>query len=186
VLKITSAVNLPRAAPVPQPVCVHRRRIDHTACCRTAPPASRPTLYIYACAARPRPHRLEIRSPSPSPARRAERGALRAGRREVKKAPRLACHFKAESLRPTTPPRGPARPTQAAAPMARGGPPAATLAASPTAPDDSAGCRHGFRLASTASRGCTQRGPLQHRRSRPIDLSSESSRVYSSLSQQTD
>jgi len=42
---------------------------------------------------------------------------LRAGRREVKKAPRLACHFKAESLRPTTPPRGPARPTQAAAPI---------------------------------------------------------------------
>ena len=34
---------------------------------------------------------------------------------------------------------------------------ATTLAASPPTPEDSAGCRHGFRLASTASRSCTQR-----------------------------
>ena len=69
--------------------------------------------------------------------------------------------------------RGPPRPTQPAAPRLAG--PARlcehTLAASPPAPEDSAGCRHGCRLASTASRSCTRRGPMRHRSSRPIDLS---------------
>ena len=80
--------------------------------------------------------------------------------------------------------RGPPRPTQPAAPRLAGGPPATTLAASPPTPEDSAGCRHGFRLASTASRSCTQRadeapafaadrslsGRSQLRCSRPADL----------------
>ena len=32
-------------------------------------------------------------------------------------------------------------------------------------------CRHGFRLASTASLAAARRGPMKHRRSRPTDLS---------------
>ena len=84
--------------------------------------------------------------------------ALRAGRREAKaEAPRPACHFKAESLRPTTAARtGPPDPGGRSQARRR---PACGHArrTSPPAPDDSAGCRHGFRLASTASRSCTQR-----------------------------
>ena len=96
---------------------------------------------------------------------------MRAGRREVKKAPRLACHFKAESLRPTTPPRGPARPTQAAAPI---GSQAARLR--PRSPQ----ARPHRTIPQAAGTGsaspppplaAARRGPMQHRRSRPTDLS---------------
>ena len=77
------------------------------------------------------------------------------GRQKQRRPARRAILKPSPFARP--PPRGRARPTQAAAPRLAGGPPAVTLAASPPAPDDSAGCRHGFRLASTASRSCTQR-----------------------------
>ena len=69
--------------------------------------------------------------------------------------------------------RGPPRPTRSRpSPGSRARPACEhTLAASPPTPEDSAGCRHGCRLASTASRSCTRRGPMRHRPSRPIDLS---------------
>jgi len=80
-----------------------------------APPASRPTLYFTRA-----PHgrgRISTRNQEPLRAGLSEAPSLACRAEGGKKAPRLACHFKAESLRPTTPPRGPARPTQAAAPI---------------------------------------------------------------------
>ena len=142
---------------MPQPVCTGRGSTTHRVPYGAPPEPSHSVLY--ACAARPRPHRLEIRSPPPcAPALSEAPMALRAGRREAKvEAPRARRAILKPNPFARPPPRGRARPTQAAAPRLAGGPPAATLAASPPAPDDSAGCRHGFRLASTASRSCTQR-----------------------------
>ena len=83
----------------------------------------------------------------------------------------LACPLKADSLRPTAAADRPARRSRPL-PGSRARPACEhTLAASPPTPEDSAGCRHGCRLASTASRSCTRRGPMKHRPSRPIDLS---------------
>ena len=83
----------------------------------------------------------------------------------------VACPLKANSLRPTAAADRPARRSRPL-PGSRARPACEhTLAASPPTPEDSAGCRHGCRLASTASRSCTRRGPMKHRPSRPIDLS---------------
>ena len=160
-----------RAAPVPQPVCTGRGSTTHRVPYGAPPEPSHSVLY--ACAARPRPHRLEIRSPPPcAPALSEAPMALRAGRREAKvEAPRARRAILKPNPFARPPPRGRARPTQAAAPRLAGGPPAVTLAASPPAPDDSAGCRHGFRLASPPPLAAARRGPMQHRRSRSIDLS---------------
>ena len=76
-------------------------------------------------------------------------------------APQPGCSEcpQAASLRPTASERAHRpRPTQPAAPGLAGGPPASAPAARPLAPHGSAGCRQrGCRLASTASRSCTQR-----------------------------
>ena len=76
-------------------------------------------------------------------------------------APQPGCSEcpQAASLRPTASERAHRpRPTQPASPGLAGGPPASAPAARPLAPHGSAGCRQrGCRLASTASRSCTQR-----------------------------
>ena len=153
---------------------MHRPRIDHTPRAVRRPPRAVPL-----CALRVR------RTAEAAPTRKQEPTALRAGaergayglacRRaeggKIRGAPCPACHFKAEPLRPTTAARtGPPDPGGRSQARRR---PACGHArrTSPPAPDDSAGCRHGFRLASTASRSCARRGPMQHRRSRPTDLS---------------
>ena len=83
----------------------------------------------------------------------------------------LACPLKADSLRPTAAADRPARRSRPP-PGSRARPACEhTLVASPPTPEDSAGCRHGFRLASTASRAAARRGPMKHRRLRPTDLS---------------
>ena len=143
---------------MPQPVCTGRGS--------TTPRAvRRPPRAVPLCALRVR------RTAEAAPTRNQEPTALRAGaergayglacRRAEGEAKVEAPRARRAILKPNPfarpPPRGRARPTQAAAPRLAGGPPAVTLAASPPAPDDSAGCRHGFRLASTASRSCTQR-----------------------------
>ena len=139
---------------------MHRPRIDHTPRAVRPPPRAIPL-----CALRVR------RTAEAAPTRKQEPTALRAGaergayglacRRaeggKIRGAPCPACHFKAEPLRPTTAARtGPPDPGGRSQARRR---PACGHArrTSPPAPDDSAGCRHGFRLASTASRSCTQR-----------------------------
>ena len=102
-----------------------------------------------------------MRWPSSPPCVPAERGALRAGERQSKEA----------SLRPTAAADRPARRSRPLPGSRARSAYEHTLAASPSTPEDSAGCRHGCRLASTASRSCTRRGPMRHRPSRPIDLS---------------
>jgi len=115
---------------VPQPVCTGRGSTTHRVPYGAPPEPSHSVLY--ACAARPRPHRLEIRSPPPcAPALSEAPMALRAGgRREAKvEAPRARRAILKPNPFARPPPRGRARPTQAAAPRLAGGPPAATLAA---------------------------------------------------------
>ena len=170
-LKITSAVNLPRAAPVPQPVCTGRGSTTHRVPYGAPPEPSHSVLY--ACAARPRPHRLEIRSPPPcAPALSEAPMALRAGRREAKvEAPRARRAILKPNPFARPPPRGRARPTQAAAPRLAGGPPAATLAAQ-ARPHRTIPQAAGTGSASPPPPlAAARRGPMQHRRSRSIDLS---------------
>ena len=97
----------------------------------------------------------------------------------------MACPLKADSLRPTAAADRPARRSRPL-PGSRARPACEhTLAASPPTPEDSAGCRHGCRLASTASSQLhTQRadeapafspgrslsGPSHLQCSRPADL----------------
>ena len=128
---------------------------------------------LYACAARPRPHRLEIRSPPPcAPALSEAPMALRAGRREAKvEAPRARRAILKPNPFARPPPRGRARPTQAAAPRLAGGPPAATLAAQ-ARPHRTIPQAAGTGSASPPPPlAAARRGPMQHRRSRSIDLS---------------
>ena len=115
---------------MPQPVCTGRGSTTHRVPYGAPPEPSHSVLY--ACAARPRPHRLESRSPPPcAPALSEAPMALRAGgRREAKvEAPRARRAILKPNPFARPPPRGRARPTQAAAPRLAGGPPAATLAA---------------------------------------------------------
>ena len=158
---------------MPQPVCTGRGSTTHRVPYGAPPEPSHSVLY--ACAARPRPHRLEIRSPPPcAPALSEASMALRAGgRREAKvEAPRARRAILKPNLTPSPDHHradGPARPrrplpgSQAArlrplSPQARPHrtiPQAAgTGSASPPPP-----------LAAA------RRGPMQHRRSRSIDLS---------------
>ena len=146
----------------------------HTAC-RTAPPPSRPTLCaLRVRRTRPRPHRLEIRSPPPcAPALSEAPMALRAGgRREAKvEAPRARRAILKPNPFARPPPRGRARPTQAAAPRLAGGPPAATLAAQ-ARPHRTIPQAAGTGSASPPPPlAAARKGPMQHRRSRSIDLS---------------
>ena len=99
--------------------------------------------------------------------------ALRAGgRREAKvEAPRARRAILKPNPFARPPPRGRARPTQAAAPRLAGGPPAATLAAQ-ARPHRTIPQAAGTGSASPPPPlAAARRGPMQHRRSRSIDLS---------------